>query len=105
MSNPIFKKEKPSCSPWVQYSLRQIVPPENRCRDDARRSGHLVRREFQKAAGGPSLVNLSGFLKEGKQTALAYAKGIGASEPVSLKPFKEEDETDLFGEQACSVEE
>jgi ketol-acid reductoisomerase len=64
--------------------------------------GHLVRREFEKGAGVPSLVAIhqdpSG---SAIKTALAYAKGIGATRAgVILTTFKEETETDLFGEQA-----
>ncbi|MBP1724793.1 MAG: Ketol-acid reductoisomerase [Deltaproteobacteria bacterium] len=64
--------------------------------------GHLVRSEYEKGAGVPSLVAIhrdaSGHALE---TALAYAKGIGATRAgVIHTTFKEETETDLFGEQA-----
>ncbi len=64
--------------------------------------GHLVRSEFEKGAGVPSLVAIyqdaSG---RALQTALAYAMGIGATRAgVIATTFKEETETDLFGEQA-----
>jgi len=64
--------------------------------------GHLVRSEFEKGAGVPSLVAIhqdaSGRALE---TALAYARGIGATRAgVIPTSFKEETETDLFGEQA-----
>jgi len=64
--------------------------------------GHLVRREFQRGAGVPSLVAIyQDFSKKAKQTALAYAKGIGATRAGVIETtFKEETETDLFGEQA-----
>jgi ketol-acid reductoisomerase len=64
--------------------------------------GHLVRREFQKGAGVPSLVAIyQDFTKKALKTALAYAKGIGATRAgVIGTTFKEETETDLFGEQA-----
>jgi ketol-acid reductoisomerase len=64
--------------------------------------GHLVRREFQKGAGVPSLVAIyQDASKKAKQTALAYAKGIGATRAGVIETtFKEETETDLFGEQA-----
>jgi ketol-acid reductoisomerase len=63
--------------------------------------GHLVRSEFEKGAGVPSLVavqqNPSG---KALATALAYAKGIGATRAGVLETsFREETETDLFGEQ------
>ncbi|MFH0789716.1 MAG: ketol-acid reductoisomerase [Pseudomonadota bacterium] len=64
--------------------------------------GHLVRREFEKGAGVPSLVAIyqdpSG---NALKTALAYAKGIGATRAGVIETtFQEETETDLFGEQA-----
>ncbi len=64
--------------------------------------GHLVRSEYVKKAGVPSLIaihnNASG---KAKDTALAYAKGIGATRAGVIETtFKEETETDLFGEQA-----
>jgi ketol-acid reductoisomerase len=64
--------------------------------------GHLVRREFTKGAGVPSLIAIyQDFSRKAKQTALAYAKGIGATRAGVIETtFKEETETDLFGEQA-----
>jgi ketol-acid reductoisomerase len=64
--------------------------------------GHLVRREFQKGAGVPSLLAIyQDFTKKAKKTALAYAKGLGATRAGVIETtFKEETETDLFGEQS-----
>jgi ketol-acid reductoisomerase len=64
--------------------------------------GHLVRREFERGAGVPSLIAVyQDYTKKAKKTALAYAKGIGATRAGVLETtFKEETETDLFGEQA-----
>ncbi len=64
--------------------------------------GHLVRREYEKGGAVPSLIAVhqdgSG---QAKEIALAYAKGIGATRSGVLETsFKEETETDLFGEQA-----
>ncbi len=64
--------------------------------------GHLVRSEYEKGAGVPSLVAIhqdaSGNALE---TALAYAKGLGATRAGVIETtFEEETETDLFGEQA-----
>jgi ketol-acid reductoisomerase len=64
--------------------------------------GHLVRSEYEKGAGVPCLVaveqDASG---KALATALAYAKGIGATRAGVLETsFREETETDLFGEQA-----
>lgn len=64
--------------------------------------GHLVRREFERGAGVPSLIAVyQDASKKAKKKALAYAKGIGATRAGVLETtFKEETETDLFGEQA-----
>lgn len=64
--------------------------------------GHLVRRVFTEGKGVPCLMavyqNHSGHAEE---TALAYARGIGGARAgVIITTFKEETETDLFGEQA-----
>ncbi|MGD9504076.1 MAG: ketol-acid reductoisomerase [Syntrophobacteraceae bacterium] len=64
--------------------------------------GHLVRSEYVRGAGVPALVavhqNGSG---QAINLALAYAKGIGATRAGVIETtFKEETETDLFGEQA-----
>ncbi|MFL5822505.1 MAG: ketol-acid reductoisomerase [Solirubrobacteraceae bacterium] len=64
--------------------------------------GHLVRRQFLEGSGVPGLVavhqNPSG---SGLELALAYAKGIGCTRAGVIETtFKEETETDLFGEQA-----
>ncbi|NLT22631.1 MAG: ketol-acid reductoisomerase [Syntrophorhabdus sp.] len=64
--------------------------------------GHLVRREFERGAGVPSLIAIyQDHTKKARQTALAYAKGIGATRAGVIETtFEEETETDLFGEQA-----
>ncbi len=64
--------------------------------------GHTVRSQYQEGKGVPSLIavhqNASG---KAKEYALAYACGIGAGRAGILETtFKEETETDLFGEQA-----
>ena len=64
--------------------------------------GHLVRRVYTEGAGVPALIAIyqdaSG---KAKETALAYARGIGATKVGVLETtFEEETETDLFGEQA-----
>ncbi|MBN1997447.1 ketol-acid reductoisomerase [candidate division KSB1 bacterium] len=64
--------------------------------------GHLVRRQYQEGRGVPMLIaiyqNASG---KAKDIALAYAKGIGGTKAGVIETtFKEETETDLFGEQA-----
>jgi len=64
--------------------------------------GHLVRREYEQGAGVPSLVAVhQDFTGKALQMALAYAKGIGATRAGVIETnFREETETDLFGEQA-----
>ena len=64
--------------------------------------GHLVRRQYQDGRGIPCLIavhqDASG---SAKALGLAYARGIGGTRAGVLETtFKEETETDLFGEQA-----
>ena len=64
--------------------------------------GHLVRRTYTEGAGVPCLIavhqDASG---KAKDYALAYANGIGGARAGVLETtFKDETETDLFGEQA-----
>ena len=82
----------------------QIVPPPDTdvIMIAPKGPGHLVRRTYTEGKGVPSLIavyqNPSG---KAKEHALAYAKGIGATRAGVLETtFKEETETDLFGEQA-----
>lgn len=64
--------------------------------------GHLVRDTFVKGAGVPSLIAVEqNATEKAKELALAHACGIGAGRAAILETtFKEETETDLFGEQA-----
>ncbi|MBS3933363.1 MAG: ketol-acid reductoisomerase [Truepera sp.] len=64
--------------------------------------GHLVRRTFAEGAGVPCLMAIhQDATGTAKQRALAYAKAIGGARAGVLETtFKEETETDLFGEQA-----
>jgi ketol-acid reductoisomerase len=64
--------------------------------------GHLVRRQFQDGRGIPCLIAIhqdaSG---QARQVGLAYARALGGTRAGVLETtFKEETETDLFGEQA-----
>jgi ketol-acid reductoisomerase len=64
--------------------------------------GHLVRRQFLEGSGVPALVAVNQD-PSGKALglALAYAKGIGGTRGGVIETtFKDETETDLFGEQA-----
>ncbi len=84
--------------------FQQIVPPSN---VDVfmvapKGPGHLVRRVYEQGGGVPALLavyqDASGRAHE---IGLAYAKGIGAGRAgVIATTFREETETDLFGEQA-----
>ena len=82
----------------------QIVPPKD---VDVfliapKGPGHLVRRTFEEGGGVPCLVALhQDATGKALQIALAYAKGVGgARSGVIETTFREETETDLFGEQA-----
>ncbi len=82
----------------------QIVPPSDVdvIMVAPKGPGHTVRSQFLEGFGVPSLIavyqDVSG---KAKETALAYADGIGATRAGVLETtFREETETDLFGEQA-----
>ncbi|WP_397538723.1 ketol-acid reductoisomerase [Rummeliibacillus pycnus] len=84
--------------------FKQIVPPAD---VDVflvapKGPGHLVRRTYESGAGVPALIGIyQDATGTAKDIALAYAKGIGAARAGVLETtFKEETETDLFGEQA-----
>ena len=64
--------------------------------------GHLVRRTYTEGKGVPCLIAVAqDATGHAKDIALAWAKGIGGSRAGVLETtFKEETETDLFGEQA-----
>jgi ketol-acid reductoisomerase len=64
--------------------------------------GHMVRRQYQDGRGIPGLIAIhQDATGKAKQVGLAYAHGIGCARAGVLETtFKEETETDLFGEQA-----
>ena len=64
--------------------------------------GHLVRRQFQEGNGVPGLIAVhQDATGNARQLVLAYAKGIGCTRAGVIETtFREETETDLFGEQA-----
>jgi ketol-acid reductoisomerase len=84
--------------------FKQIVPPESV--DIAmvapKAPGHRVREVFTEGAGVPGLVAVEqDATGEAKAKALAYAKAVGCTRAGVIETtFKEETETDLFGEQA-----
>jgi ketol-acid reductoisomerase len=63
--------------------------------------GHTVRSQYQEGKGVPCLIAVEQDAGNAKDLALAYAAGIGGARAGILETtFKEETETDLFGEQA-----
>src|SRR6266496_2693876 len=83
--------------------FKTVVPPKN---VDVilvapKGPGHIVRRQYLEGKGVPALIGVyQNPSKQAKQVALAWAKGIGATRAGVLQTtFKEETETDLFGEQ------
>ena len=82
----------------------QVVPPDtiDVFMVAPKGPGHLVRRTYEQGAGVPCLLAVhQDVTKNAKKVALAYAKGIGGTRAGVLETnFKEETETDLFGEQA-----
>jgi ketol-acid reductoisomerase len=64
--------------------------------------GHLVRRQFTEGSGVPGLIGVhQNATGNALALALAYAKGIGCTRGGVIETtFKDETETDLFGEQA-----
>lgn len=82
----------------------QIVPPPNVDVFMAapKGPGHLVRRVYKEGFGVPALIAVyQDYTGRAKDIALAYAKGIGGTRAGVLETtFREETETDLFGEQA-----
>ncbi|MBN3033024.1 MAG: ketol-acid reductoisomerase [Candidatus Saganbacteria bacterium] len=84
--------------------FHQIVPPASIdvIMVAPKGPGPMVRKMYEDGAGVPALIAIfqdaSG---KAKETALAYAKGIGGTKAgVFETTFREETETDLFGEQA-----
>ena len=82
----------------------QIIPPKD---IDVfmvapKSPGTLVRSEYEAGRGVPCLIAIyQDYTRKAKDLALAYAKGIGGTRAGVIETtFKEETETDLFGEQA-----
>jgi len=82
----------------------QIVPPKtvDVTMIAPKGPGHLVRRVYTEGGGVPALLAVyQDATGKAREKALAYAKGIGALRAGVIETtFKEETETDLFGEQA-----
>lgn len=84
--------------------FKQIVPPAN---VDVfmvapKGPGSLVREQYEQGKGVPCLIAVfQDYSGKAKDKALAYAKAIGGTRAGVIETtFKEETETDLFGEQA-----
>ena len=91
------------CSHGFNMHFGQVIPPAG---TDAalvapKGPGHLVRSEYEKGGGVPSLIALTpGASETSRKLALAYAKGIGGTRGGVIETtIAEETETDLFGEQ------
>lgn len=81
----------------------QVVPPENVdvMMVAPKGPGHLVRRTYEQGQGVPCLFAVyQDATGQARDRAMAYAKGIGGTRAGILETtFREETETDLFGEQ------
>ncbi len=84
--------------------FKQIVPPNtiNVMMIAPKSPGHLVRRTYREGNGVPCLIAIhNDYSGNTKEMALAWAKGIGGTKAGVIETnFKNETETDLFGEQA-----
>src|SRR5688500_9922006 len=83
--------------------FKTVVPPKN---VDVilvapKGPGHIVRRQYLEGKGVPALIAVyQNPSKQAKKVALAWAKGVGGTRAGVIETtFKEETETDLFGEQ------
>src|SRR3954471_24000009 len=82
--------------------FKTIVPPKNVnvILVAPKGPGHIVRRQFLEGKGVPALIAVYQGGKDAKKVALAWAKGVGGTRAGVIETsFKEETETDLFGEQ------
>jgi ketol-acid reductoisomerase len=82
---------------------KTVVPPKfvNVVMVAPKGPGHIVRRQFKEGKGVPALIAVHQDAdKQAKKIALAWAHGVGGTRGgVFQTTFKEETETDLFGEQ------
>ena len=109
----LYKKDiEPNLRPGMTQAIahgfnthyNQIVPPAEVyvIKAAPKGPGHTVRSQYLEGKGVPCLVAVyQDATGDAKDLALAYAKGIGGARAGILETtFKEETETDLFGEQA-----
>src|SRR4026209_2784405 len=92
MFAPVFSIHFGTVVPPADVDVTMIAP---------KGPGHLVRRTYEEGNGTPALGAVQqDATGKAKQRALAYGNGIGAARAGILETtFKEETETDLFGEQ------
>ena len=92
------------CSHGFNVHFGQVTPPKgvSLLLVAPKGPGHLVRSEFVKGGGVPCLIAVDDDAPESVlQVGLAYAKAIGGTRGGVIRTtFREETETDLFGEQA-----
>jgi ketol-acid reductoisomerase len=93
-----------ACAHGFNIHFKKIIPPSevNVFMVAPKGPGHLLRSEFEKGKGVPCLLAVgqdpSG---DSKEVGLAYASAIGGGRAAILETsFREETETDLFGEQS-----
>ncbi|WP_286006170.1 ketol-acid reductoisomerase [Campylobacter avium] len=86
----------------IHYGLIKPKPNTDVVMIAPKGPGHTVRSEYLASKGVPSLIALyQDYSGKAKDIALAYASAIGAGRAGILETtFKDETETDLFGEQA-----
>ena len=101
---PFLKKGKTlGFSHGFNIHFGQIVPPPevDVIMIAPKGPGHILRRQYEEGSGIPALIAIhQNASKTAKDTALAYARGIGSTRAGVIETtFREETETDLFGEQ------
>jgi ketol-acid reductoisomerase len=86
----------------VHYHEVQVPPDVDVALVAPKGPGHLVRRQFTEGSGVPGLIAVEqDATGNARDLAMAYAKGIGCTRGGVIETtFKDETETDLFGEQA-----
>jgi ketol-acid reductoisomerase len=93
-----------ACAHGFNIHFKKIAPPAdvNVFMVAPKGPGHLVRSEFEKGKGVPCLIAVAQDPSGNtKQLALSYGSAIGGGRAALLETnFKEETETDLFGEQS-----
>lgn len=86
----------------IHYGLIKVPAGINVIMVAPKGPGHVVRSQYVEGKGVPALIAVHQDVdKKARKIALAWARGIGATRAgVIQTTFKEETETDLFGEQA-----